>query len=170
MIKYRIFGSNEEYIDAIGEYVYISVHIRGTSVNFQKEGGFILSIDNLQNEYKFIDDDDKEVMPSFRNDFTSIRCESIDECIEKLNNNDNYITYEELLEKINTEHLSDYDIIRYEANLYKYNDIIKQSDKIYFDKIDRSEIFIIVNHKKVLEELHEINNYCKNNNISFHWI
>lgn len=46
MIKYRIFGSNEEYIDAIGEYVYISVHIRGTSVNFQKEGGFILSIDN----------------------------------------------------------------------------------------------------------------------------
>ena len=84
MIKYRIFGSNEEYIDAIGEYVYISVHIRGTSVNFQKEGGFILSIDNLQNEYKFIDDDDKEVMPSFRNDFTSIRCESIDECIEKL--------------------------------------------------------------------------------------
>jgi hypothetical protein len=162
MIKYRFFGSDENYIDAIGNYVYVSVHVRGTSVNFQKDGGFILSIDNLYNESKFCNDDN---MPSFRNDFTSIRCESIDECIEKLNNESNYITYDQLIETLD----DDFYILRYEPNIYKYNEFIKRADKIYFDKEDQT-IFIIMNHKKILEELHEINSYCKNNTIKFHWV
>jgi hypothetical protein len=169
MIKYRFFGLYENYIDAIGNYVYVSVHVRGTSVNFQKEGGFLLSNNNLQNINEF---SDKNNMPSFRNDFTSLRCESIDECIEKLNNKNNYITYEQLIEILQNEetyNLDEYDRLKYGANIYKYNELIKRADKIYFDKLD-GDIFIIMNHKKILEELDEINNYCKNNTIKFHWV
>ena len=45
MVRYRIYTLNDiRYIDAIGKYVYVSVHFRGTSVNIQPQGGFLLGI------------------------------------------------------------------------------------------------------------------------------
>ena len=53
MPRYRIYTIDDNrYIDAIGKYVYVSVHFRGTSVNIQQEGGFLLGIE----EYDTIDD------------------------------------------------------------------------------------------------------------------
>ena len=176
MPRYRIYTIDDNrYIDAIGKYVYVSVHFRGTSVNIQQEGGFLLGIE----EYDTIDDNyqfNYEDFPAFRNDMTSIRDESIKKCITQLENIKNIITYQQLVDLINDTDNNNYSYLIYisdraniEADFYKFHNQIKKADKIFCDK-QNNLIYILLNYGKIVEELNEINVFCKENDITFHWI
>lgn len=171
MVLYRTYVNvaNDKHMDAIGKYVYVSVHIRGTSVNLHNAGGFLLgnyeesSNIHIDENYTFSEDD----FPKFRNDYTALRKESIDECIQELNKN--IITYQQLHNIITDE-----DVYLYNENnvneFYKYNNLIKKADRIIMDEFDNTYCYIIMNYEKVIEELNEINTYCKNNNVVFNWV
>jgi hypothetical protein len=176
MVRYRIYNIDDSrYIDAIGKYVYVSVHFRGTSVNIQPQGGFLLGIeeyDTIDDNYQFNYDD----FPAFRNDMTAIRDESIQKCIHQLTDTKNSITYQQLVELVNDTDSNNYSSLIYvsdraniEADFYKFFNQIKRADRIFVDK-QNNLIYILVNYEKIVEELNEINVFCKENNISFHWI
>jgi len=172
-MRYRIFDGFgvHNYLDAIGEYVYISVHVRGTSVNIQPKGGFILGIKEDDIIDVFICEDN---LPNFRNDFTSIRGESIDDCIQQLNDITKLITYQDLLNVVNDVSIGSCldchnNREEIEIDFYKYQDTIKNANKIYFDKVE-GLIYIILDYKNIINELEEINIFCKNNDITEHWI
>ena len=176
MVRYRIYTLNDiRYIDAIGKYVYVSVHFRGTSINIQPAGGFLLGIE----EYDSIDEDFRfnyEDFPAFRNDMTSIRDVNIQNCINQLADKKKTINYQQLVDLVNDKENDNYssmihvnDRANIESDFYKFHNKIKMADKIYCDK-QNNLIYIISNYHKIVEELKEINAFCKENDITFHWI
>ena len=187
-MRLRLYEScDNTYLDAIGEYVFVSTHIRGTCVNFHPKGGFILGFENIKyykgNDIVVVDDqyifDDESDHPAFRYDFTGIRESNVNECIDLLNNTPR-TTYEELLALINNKDECGLDLISensgklgredIEKDFFKYQDIIKSADKILIEGIGTYiRIYIILNLKKVIEELVEINTACEKNNVTQSW-
>jgi len=167
MVRYRIYSMDDKrYIDAIGKYVYVSVHFRGTSVNLQPEGGFLLGVE----EYGIVDDDYQfkyDDFPEFRNDITAIKGNNIKDCIKCITDTSKVISYKDVIDMINDNSgsvLDEYDRWNKQADFYKYHRKITLCDKIYFDKTDNL-CYIIMNYSKILEELNTINVFCKENNI-----
>jgi len=168
MVRYRIYTIDDKrYLDAIGTYVYVSVHFRGASVNLQPKGGFLLGIE----EYDTIDDNyqfNYEDLPAFRNDMTSIMGNTIKDCIRQLANKNKLISYEELVDMINNNSGSvfdEHDRWNKEADFYKYHREITIADKLYFDKLNKL-CYIILEYDKIVEELNEINTFCRENDIT----
>jgi hypothetical protein len=171
-MRYRIYNGDNDfrYIDAIGEYVYVSVHFRGTSVNIQPKGGFILGEEEhtiIDENYSFKYDD----FPEFRNDSTAIRDSSINKCIKQF---EKTITYQELM-----GHINDYSLgslldccsnrENIEKDFYDYQHVIKTADKIFIES-NNGLFYVITNYSKIVEELREIDIYCKKYDITQHWI
>ena len=102
---------------------------------------------------------------------------NVKECINRLRDKRNYISYEALLEYVNIDNIN----VRFQPNFKKdftkYETEIKNAEKIYFnewDYIDRNDfssyrcIYIMLNYKKIMDELEEIDKFCYDNKITQH--
>uniref|UniRef100_A0A6C0HIA3 Uncharacterized protein n=1 Tax=viral metagenome TaxID=1070528 RepID=A0A6C0HIA3_9ZZZZ len=167
MVRYRIYNDEtNRFIDAIGNYVYVSVHSRGTSVNLQPAGGILLGFeeyDSIDENYTFHYED----IPAFRSDMTSIRGSSINACIQQLSDENKTLSYQQLVDMVIDNNASDdYYQWNREADFFKYHKQITLANKIYYEKSD-DLCFIITRFDKIVEELREINAFCNENDISF---
>ena len=168
--EYNGFGPCR-YLFASGESVRLSATLHGTKIYLQpsESNGFILGL-----EY---DISEQEDLLNLDASHDLLYGTNVKECINRLRDKRNYISYEALLEYVNIDNIN----VRFQPNFKKdftkYETEIKNAEKIYFnewDYIDRNDfssyrcIYIMLNYKKIMDELEEIDKFCYDNKITQH--